>query len=130
MNVSPSSPPATDPQTFAIIGAAMTVHHALGCGFLESVYKAAMHAELRAVGMPFRTEVPFHVTYRGEMLPLLYRADLVCFEAVIVEIKAVKTLSPIDHAQTLNYLKVSGLRRALLLNFGSRSLEYRRLVLG
>jgi len=62
-------------------------------------------------------------------LPLNYRADMVCFESVVVEVKALKALGPIEHAQAINYLKVSGLARGLILNFGARSLEYRRVVL-
>jgi len=118
-----------DPQTFAVIGAGMAVHSALGSGFLESVYRAALSVELKARDIPFRSEVTYRVGYRGQELPVYFRADLVCFDAVIVEVKAAKGLTPIDEAQAINYLKVSHLNRALVLNFGGRSLEYRRLVL-
>lgn len=118
-----------DPHTFAIIGAAMAVHTELGCGFLESVYRHAMMCELEARRIPFRTEVPFPVNYKERRLPLNYRADLVCFESVVVEVKALKAIGPIEQAQAINYLKASALPRGLILNFGARSLEYRRVVL-
>ena len=118
-----------DPHTFAIIGAAMAVHNELGPGFLESVYRAALAVELEARRIPFRTEVLFPLTYKGQRLSLNYRADLVCFESVVVEVKALTAVGPIEHAQAINYLKASGLARGLILNFGARSLEYRRVVL-
>lgn len=107
----------------------MAVHNELGCGFLESVYRVSLALELEARRIPFRTEVPFPLAYKGQPLSLHYRADLVCFESVVVEVKALKALGPIEHAQAINYLKASGLARGLILNFGARSLEYRRVVL-
>ena len=107
----------------------MAVHTELGCGFLESVYRHAMVVELEARRIPFRTEVPFPVKYKERPLQLNYRADLVCFASVVVEVKALKAIGPIEQAQTINYLKASSLPRALILNFGARSLEYRRVVL-
>jgi GxxExxY protein len=124
-----NDPGLRDPHTFAIIGAAMEVHTELGCGFLESVYRNAIVVELEARRIPFRTEVPFPLKYKERRLPLNYRADLVCFESVVVEVKALSALGPIEHAQAINYLKASGLARGLILNFGARSLEYRRVVL-
>ena len=118
-----------DPHTFAIIGAAMAVHTELGCGFLESVYCKAMVLELEARRIPFRTEVPFPLAYKGRPLPLNYRADLVCFDEVVVEVKALRAIGPVEHAQAINYLKASKLARGLILNFGTGSLEYRRVVL-
>lgn len=118
-----------DPHTFAIIGAAMAVHNELGPGFLESVYRASLAVELEARRIPFRTEVLFPLSYKGQRLSLNYRADLVCFESVLVEVKALRAVGPIEHAQAINYLKASGLARGLILNFGARSLEYRRVVL-
>ena len=122
-------PGLRDPHTFAIIGAAMEVHTELGCGFLESVYRNAMVVELEARRIPFRTEVPFPLKYKGRQLPLNYRADLVCFDSVVVEVKALRAVGPIEHAQAINYLKASNLARGLILNFGAHSLEYRRVVL-
>ena len=107
----------------------MEVHGVLGCGFLESVYRAALIAELQARDVPARAEVTFPIIYKHKTLPVYYRADIVCFESVVVEVKASGGLSRIDEAQAINYMKASGLRRSLLLNFGLRSLQYRRLVL-
>jgi GxxExxY protein len=117
-----------DPETYAIIGAAMRVHRELGCGFLEAVYHEALRLALEADGVPCRSEVPFRIQFGGQPLRTLYRADLVCFDDVLVELKALRALGGVESAQVLNYLKASGLARALLLNFGAPRLEYRRLV--
>ncbi len=98
-----------DPETFAIIGAAM---------------------EFQERGIPFKAEVALPIHYKKKLLACPYRADFVCFESVIVETKAIATLTGADEAQLINELKATGLRRGLLLNFGSASLEHKRLVLG
>lgn len=118
-----------DPHTYAIIGAAMEVHRALGRGFLESVYREALTAELGLRGIQFLREAPLSVSYKGQLLPCQFRADFLCFDSVIVELKAVTNLSAIDEAQVLNYLKVSGLEIGLLLNFSAPSLQHKRFVL-
>ncbi|NOT02374.1 MAG: GxxExxY protein [Phycisphaerales bacterium] len=116
-----------DPQTHTIIGAAIEVHRCLGSGFLESVYQQAMVVELAERGVPFRREVELPVTYKGRLLPCPYRADFLCHDEIIVELKAIASLGGIEQAQAINYLKATGLRRALLLNFGSSKLEVRRI---
>jgi GxxExxY protein len=120
----------SDPHTYAIIGAGLAVHDELGCGFLEAVYRAALVMEFNRRGIPFVPEVALPIGYKGTLLPLGYRVDFVCYESVLVEVKAVAALGPIEHAQAINYLRASGCRRALLLNFGAPSLEHRRLVYG
>lgn len=117
-----------DPRTYAVIGAAMEVHRELGCGFLEPVYQQSVAIELMARSIPFRREVKLPVRYKGQLLDTEYRADFVCFEAVLVELKALARLSNVEQAQVLNYLKATGLDVALLLNFGAPSLEWQRLV--
>jgi GxxExxY protein len=119
-----------DPETYAIIGAAMAVHTELGCGFLEAVYKASLAVELRRRGIPYEREVALPLVYKGEPLPLSYRVDFICVSAVIVEIKAHEGLAAMDLAQAINDLRAARLDRGLLLNFGRRSLEHRRVVGG
>jgi GxxExxY protein len=119
-----------DPQTYAIIGAAMEVHKQLGHGFLEGVYQDARTIELSLRSIPFEREAEIPVSYKGELLPSKYHADFVCFGDVIVEVKALKALSGIEESQVLNYLKATGYRRALLINFGAPSLQTRRYVFG
>ena len=122
-------PSPNDPQTYALIGAAMRVHQQLGTGFLEAVYQEAFGLELAAARIPFQAEVPFRIAFRDRVLRASYRTDFVCFGEVLVELKALSTLSGVETAQVLNYLKASRLERALLLNFGAPRLEYRRLVM-
>ena|SRR5436190_304894 len=117
-----------DPRTYTIIGAAMEVHTQLGCGFLEAVYQEALALELSLRNVPYVREVELPVSYKGRRLGATYRADLVCFDSVIVELKALPALSGLEEAQILNYLKVTGLEIGLLLNFGTESLQYRRFV--
>lgn len=118
-----------DPQTYAIIGAALAVHNCLGHGFLEAVYQEALAIELLQNGVPYEREVTFPIFYRGKELSCQYRADFVCFGDIIVELKAITTLGSSEQSQLLNYLKASGKKRGLLLNFGSQSLQFKRLAL-
>jgi GxxExxY protein len=119
-----------DPQTYAIIGAAMEIHRQLGHGFLEAVYQDAAVVEFPLRRIPFEKEVTLPVQYKGTTLPTRYRADFVCFSEIIVEFKALSRLSSVEEAQLLNYLKATGLKRGLLINFGAPSLQYKRLVWG
>lgn len=117
-----------DPQTHAIIGAAMEVQSELGAGFLESVYQEALAREFRARGIPFAAEVELPIHYKGERLNTSFRADFICYGEVVVELKALKALSGVEESQLLNYLKATGIERGLLLNFGSPRLEVKRMV--
>ncbi|MEO6060869.1 MAG: GxxExxY protein [Thermoflexales bacterium] len=117
-----------DQQTYAIIGAAMAAHRELGQGFLEAVYHAALEQEFDHHGIPFEREVELKIGYKGRILSVTYRADFICFGCIIVELKALDKLTAREVAQMINYLKATGMQRGLLLNFGAKSLECRRLV--
>lgn len=119
-----------DPETYAIIGAAMEVHAELGTGFLENVYHEALVRELDIRGVAHQREVELPITYKGTRLTSAYRADLICFGSIVVELKAITRLSTVEEAQLLNYLKATGIRRGLLLNFGAPRLQVKRMVLG
>lgn len=116
-----------DPDTYDIIGAAMAVHCELGCGYLEAVYRAALKCEFRRRKIAFEHEVPLPIHYKGELLPFNYRVDFKC-GPVLIEAKALEALHPAHLSQIINYLKASGLQRGLLINFGAKSLEYRRVI--
>lgn len=116
-----------DVRTHAIIGAAIDVHNHLGHGFLEPVYHEAMGIELTARNVAFDKEVDLMINYKGTPLRCAYRADFICFQEIVVEIKALARISGVEHAQVLNYLKATGLRLGLLLNFGGSRLEIKRL---
>lgn len=115
-----------DPRTYAIIGAAKEVFHVLGCGYVERVYQLALANEFRRRGIPFEAEVDLQVTYKGDTLDCSYRLDFLCYDEVIVELKALNSTGPVEEAQVINYLKASGLDVGLLLNFGRRTLDLQR----
>lgn len=119
-----------DERTYRIIGAAIEVHKELGCGFLEAVYQEALERELSAQEIPFKSQAIIRIAYKGKPLGKTYQADFVCYNEIIVEIKAISSLSGIEEAQLINYLKATGLNVGLLINFGAKSLEYKRLVYG
>lgn len=117
-----------DPRTYAIIGAAMEVHRQLGRRFLEAVYHDAMVIEMASRDIPFRHELALPIFYKGEQLSTVYRADFVCFDDIIVELKSQSRLSNIEGAQLINYLKATKFETGLLLNFGEESLQYKRFI--
>lgn len=107
----------------------MDVHRELGPGFLEPVYQDALEYEMKRRDIPYRREVELTISYKDIVLDQRYRADFICFESVIVELKAVAALSPIEEAQVIHYLKATGIPIGLLINFKSESLDFRRFVL-
>jgi GxxExxY protein len=115
-------------EVYEIVGAAMEVHRQLGCGFLEPVYQEAIEIELMNHGIPFIAQKDLLILYKNKPLKKSYIADLVIYESIIVEIKAISHLTSIDEAQLLNYLKATGLRVGVLINFGSNSLEWKRMI--
>ena len=116
-------------ESYRIVGVAMQVHRELGCGFLEPVYQEALEILLKKEGIPYEREKRLPIYFMGELLNKEYFADFVCFGKIIVELKAVSQLTPVHEAQILNYLKASGCKLGLLLNFGQASLVHRRIVL-
>lgn len=116
-------------EVYAVVGAAMEVHRELGSGFYEAVYQEALEIELGARNIPFVSAKPLPVRYKAQLLKKEYIADLICFGSIIVELKAIELLTSRDGAQVLNYLKATGIRVALLFNFGKQSeLEWKRYV--
>jgi GxxExxY protein len=107
----------------AVIAAAIEVHRALGPGLLESAYMRCLEHELTLRGIPFRREVSLPVVFKGVQLDCGYRMDFVVDEKIVVEIKAVEALAPIHEAQLLTYLRLSGMRVGLLINFNSAVLK-------
>ena len=126
-----SAPQANDHLTERIIGFAIEVHHQLGPGLLESAYEECLCYELQQSGLTFRRQVPLPVVYKAVRLDCGYRIDVVVEERVILELKTVERLIPVHEAQLLTYLKLSGMRIGLLLNFNSPVLKdgMRRMVL-
>jgi GxxExxY protein len=119
-----------DKKTYAIIGAAIEVHKELGSGFLEAVYQEALEREFTYQEIPHKSQPPVRIEYKGKPLKKKYEPDFICFDDVIVEIKAMDKLSSNEHAQIINYLKASRLKIGLLINFGAKSLEHKRFVYG
>ena len=117
-----------DPRTYEIIGAAIEVHRVMGHGFLEAVYQEALSIEFSLRHIPFKKEIDLPVYYKDLILSTGYRADFLCYDSVIVELKAMTQLSGKEESQIINYLKATGLEIGLLLNFGAKSLEYKRFI--
>ena len=112
-------------ELYAIIGAAMEVQNEMGEGFLELVYHDALNVELELRGIPYETEKPIAITYKGQPLDRTYKADLVCYGNIVVELKSVEQLKAEHTAQLLNYLKATGMPMGVLINFGEKPLRYK-----
>src|SRR5439155_25172194 len=101
-----------------------------GRGFLEAAYCQSLAIELVTRAIPFAPQVPLVIRYKGQTLDCTYRADFICFDNVVVEVKALGQISGVERAQLINYLKATGFRIGLILNFGAESLQFERVVFG
>jgi len=116
-------------EVYKIVGRCMAVYNELGEGFLEEIYQEALEREFKQYGVPYAREVPLTVTYKGAPLEKKYFADFVCYGKIIIECKAVAKLIPAHAAQTINYLKATGYKLGLLVNFGDHEeLQWSRLI--
>ena len=119
-----------DAEGYAVIGACFEVYREMGNGYLEDVYQESLELELQDKNIPFVTKPKLPISYKGRFLRKQYEADLIVFERIIIELKAVKTILPEHEAQLLNYLKSTGKRVGYLVNFGAfPKLDWRRRVL-
>ena len=114
--------------TQRVIGAAMEVHKVLGCGFLEAVYQEALEIELRERGIRFSRQPETKIQYKSHTLSKTYQPDMLVEDRLFVELKALDRISAAEESQLLNYLKATGIKVGLLINFGARSLEWKRMV--
>lgn len=130
MEAPPNEPYLYSAETFRIRGALFDVYRTLGPGYLESVYQECLALEFAKRDIPFEAGRRLSLTYKGVMLKQGFVADLVCFDRIIVELKAIRTIAPEHRAQIINYLRATDLRLGLLVNFGSApKLEFERFAL-
>ena len=115
-------------EAYKIIGAAMEVHRELGGGFLEAIYQEALAIEFEKREIPFVREKKLEVNYKGQTLSKYYEADFICYDKIIIETKALSELIGIHRSQVINYLKATNFKLGILINFGTESLEYERLI--
>lgn len=115
-------------ESYLIIGACMKVHSALGAGFLEAVYHEALETEFKKQNIPYKKEVSLDLYYDGQRLKKTYRADFICYDEIIIEMKAVSFMPKVFYTQVRNYLKATNYRLGLLVNFGEASLKYKRIL--
>ncbi|MFM9825817.1 GxxExxY protein [Flavobacterium sp.] len=116
-------------ETYTIIGLCMEVHRILGKGHSEKVYGDALEYEFKKNQIPYYRESKFNIEYKDIILPSYYFADFVVFDEIILELKAIESLSSSEIKQTLNYLAASQNKLGILVNFGEDSLKYRRIIL-
>ena len=115
-------------ESFKIVGALLEVHNELGPGFLEAVYHEALMIEFERRGIPFEHEKELEIFYKDIKLNKHYYADFVCYDKIIIEVKALSQLASNHDAQMLNYLKAARFKLGILVNFGENKLKYKRLV--
>ena len=106
-------------ECYEIQGAIFDVYREMGCGFLEAVYQECLEKEVSKRSIPFVAQQELQLSYKGEPLQQTYRPDLICYGQIIVELKAVKDIAPEHKAQVINYLKATGMKLGLLVNFGT-----------
>ena len=114
-------------ESYGIIGAALEVHKVLGCGFVEVVYQEALEEEFKKRNIPFEREKELLVNYKGKTLLKTFRADFICYDKIIVELKAVSEFTDDHYAQIYSYLKASKMSLGILINFGKANLDYYRI---
>jgi GxxExxY protein len=115
-------------ESYQLIGICMEIHREMGIGFKEVLYKDALELELKQNGISYTREQKYNVSYKGVVLPHHYYADFVVFDSIILEIKSTPFIVNGFVAQTINYLKASGLKLGIIVNFGEKSLAYKRVV--
>lgn len=115
-------------ESFKIIGACMKVHRSLGAGFLEAVYEEALEKEFLIQNIPFKRQLKLELYYENVKLNKYYRADFLCYDSIVLEIKAVNHIPDTFYAQLKNYLRCSNMELGVLINFGTPSLTYKRII--
>ena len=115
-------------EAYKIIGAAYEVHKELRSGFLEPVYQEAMDREFKMQGIPYEREYLINIFYKNEKLDKYYKADFICFNEIIVELKALPDITTEHESQLINYLKATHKKLGILINFGKPSLQYKRII--
>ena len=115
-------------ESFAIIGACMKVHRSLGAGFLEAIYEEALEKEFHIQKIPFKRQVKLSLYYEQQLMKKQFRADFVCYDTIVIEIKAVSQIPITFYTQLTNYLKCTNQELGMLINFGTPSLTYKRMI--
>jgi len=115
-------------ESYKLVGVCMEVHRELGMGFKEGIYQDALEIEFQHQGIPYQREQMFRIEYKGKVLKHRYKADFIVFNQIVLEVKATTLIVDSFVAQTINYLKASGLKLGIIANFGERSLTFKRIV--
>ena len=115
-------------ESYKIIGACMTVHTELGSGLLEAIYQEALEEEFKIQNLPYNKEKPLEVFYKNKKLNKKYQADFICYDKIIIELKALTSLDSSHESQLINYLNITKSKVGILINFGNKSLEYKRFA--
>ncbi len=116
-------------KSYKIIGACIEVHKELGSGFLEGVYQEALEMEFENLGIPFEREKELLIYYKNRKLQKKYKSDFICYNQILIELKALSQLTSEHESQIINYLKATNLKVGILFNFGEKSLKHKRIVL-